>query len=54
MRQDIALPLLGKHLYAHNLVFFQGSYLLSFEEVGRLILRGASCLDAFSSSPFPT
>jgi hypothetical protein len=55
MRQSIALSLRRKHLPAHNLVFFQGSYSLSFEEeMGRLIWRGASCLDAFSSSPFPT
>jgi hypothetical protein len=54
MRHNLALPLLGKHSCAHNLVIFQGSYLLSFEEVGRLIWRGVSRLDAFSSSPFPT
>ncbi len=54
MRSSYALPLLGKHVRTHNLVFFQGSYLLPFGAVRRLIWRRVSRLDAFSGSPFPT
>ena len=37
MRNSYALQLLGKHVRTHNLVFFQGSYLLPCGVVRRLI-----------------
>ena len=40
------------HPWPINLIVFKGSYLL--EEVGSLILEGASRLDAFSVYPFRT
>ena len=39
------------HLQPINLVVFKGSY---FKKMGKLILRLASRLDAFSVYPFPT
>ncbi len=40
------------HLEPIYLIIFQGSY--SLKVMGNLILRGASCLDAFSTYPFRT
>jgi hypothetical protein len=40
------------HLGPIYLIIFQGSY--SLDVMGNLILRGASCLDAFSTYPFRT
>ena len=40
------------HLGPINLVIFKGSYF--HKGMGNLILRGASCLDAFSTYPFRT
>jgi len=43
--------LLLLHLRPINLIVYEGSYSL---RTGNLILRGVSCLDAFSAYPFRT